>query len=176
MLCITQIELLLTSISPSERRLSFVPLAPPPPQVGPIVYGQYESYGQQAPYSKQPGPPGSNTLPPGWTQEWDQATQRWYYIERASGKTRWDQPLSSPPRPIGFLPLGHENDHHRRGSSTSGYSGSYGHYPPPPAPQFGQQLNGEAKEGKTNGHSGMLAGAAGGSAVGGALVGSAVCM
>lgn len=155
-----------------------MPLAPPPPQVGPIVYGQYESYGQQAPYSQQP-PSGSISLPPGWTQELDQATQRWYYIEQASGKTRWDQPLSSSPRPIGFLPLGHENDHHRRGSSTSGYSGSYGQSPPPPATQFGQQLNGEAKEGKTNGHSGMLAGAAGGlavGAVGGALVGSAVRM
>lgn len=37
------------------------------------------------------GPPAPN----GWSQEFDTQTQRWYYIERATGRSQWDPPAIS---------------------------------------------------------------------------------
>lgn len=35
-------------------------------------------------------------MPPGWITQWDQNSQRWYYIEQATGRTQWDPPVQSP--------------------------------------------------------------------------------
>ncbi len=129
-------------------------------------------YGQQTQYGQPPGLPTSSSLPPGWTQLWDQSSQRWYYTESATCRTQWDPPVYSPPPQGGFLPLGHEND--RRGS--------FGYNPPPPGAlpttgQYGQLQSGEEKKIDKKSHGGLIAGAAGGlvvGAVGGALVGSAL--
>lgn len=38
-------------------------------------------------------------MPPGWTQQWDQNSQRWFYIEQATGRSQWDPPSHLPPGP-----------------------------------------------------------------------------
>lgn len=38
-------------------------------------------------------------MPPGWTQQWDQNSQRWFYVEQATGRTQWDPPSHLPPGP-----------------------------------------------------------------------------
>lgn len=37
------------------------------------------------------------SLPPGWIQQWDQNSQRNFYVEQATGRTQWDPPAFSPP-------------------------------------------------------------------------------
>ncbi|KAK5449516.1 hypothetical protein LTS15_008591 [Exophiala xenobiotica] len=65
------------------------------------TYNQYPSYGQQlAPqYAHSPPPPPSGygqpqqpapQLPPGWIAQWDVNSQRWYYLEQATGRTQWE--------------------------------------------------------------------------------------
>ncbi|KAJ9502595.1 hypothetical protein LTR96_005716 [Exophiala xenobiotica] len=43
-------------------------------------------YGQYPPYCQPPGP----QLPPGWIAQWDGTSQRWYYLEQATGRTQWE--------------------------------------------------------------------------------------
>ncbi|KAH5647021.1 hypothetical protein HBI51_104550 [Parastagonospora nodorum] len=42
----------------------------------------------------QQGPPA----PRGWSQEYDPQSQRWYYIERSTGRAQWDPPSFSQNR------------------------------------------------------------------------------
>ena len=30
--------------------------------------------------------------PPGWNAQYDQGSQRWYYVEHATGRTSWEMP------------------------------------------------------------------------------------
>ncbi|KAI9305098.1 hypothetical protein BJ944DRAFT_265806 [Cunninghamella echinulata] len=42
-------------------------------------------------------------MPPGWIALWDEQSQRYYYVEQATGKTQWEVPTSSNlPSPMGF--------------------------------------------------------------------------
>ncbi|MCJ1265718.1 hypothetical protein MMC22_005598 [Lobaria immixta] len=138
-------------------------------------YGQQSSYGQP-PTQPSPswGPPAVNSLPAGWDKQWDQNSQRWYYIEKATGRTQWDPPVASP----GYLPLGHDAPR-GDGGYGGGYGGGYNQPTPGPLPggQFGQQQYPVEEKKKDKGHGGMIAGAAGGlavGAVGGALVTNAL--
>jgi hypothetical protein len=55
-----------------------------------------------------PGSPasqgGPSPAPQGWTQEYDPRSQRWYYIERATGRSQWQPPSFAPPRAATFQP------------------------------------------------------------------------
>lgn len=63
-------------------------------------YGQQSQYGGQAqpsqhygaPPPAHSGPPGQPPLPPGWIAQFDQNSQRWYYVEQQTGRTQWDPP------------------------------------------------------------------------------------
>ncbi|CAO3620861.1 unnamed protein product [Cunninghamella blakesleeana] len=43
-------------------------------------------------------------LPQGWLALWDEKSQRYYYVEQATGKTQWEVPTgdSNIPSPMGF--------------------------------------------------------------------------
>ena len=71
--------------------------APAPQQYG-QQYGNQPQSQQYAYGSSHPGqapqhlPPGSPPCPPGWSAQWDQNSQRWCYLEQATGRTQWDPP------------------------------------------------------------------------------------
>jgi hypothetical protein len=83
----------------------------------PQQQGQQQSYGSHqgdynrgapppTPYGQ---PPGAPVCPPGWNAQYDQSSQRWYYVEHATGRTTWEVPS---------------------GAAVGGY-GSAGNNPPP---------------------------------------------
>lgn len=158
-------------------------------------YGQQSQYGQPS-YDQQPygshaaapsgplsGPPG---VAPGWTAQWDANSQRWYYLEQATGRTQWDPPPFQPAYgaypssgPGNVEPPNSYNRDAPHGTPYGGQpyeSGQYGtHQGQYPAQPFGEQQ--KEKKKKDKGHGGLMAGAAGGlavGAVGGALVGHAM--
>ena len=144
------------------------------------AYGSHQqpAFGQQPGHSPQPqhqyggppppqahdGPPASGPqLPPGWLQQWDTNSQRYYYLEQATGRSQWEPPaMHGPPgdqqRGYGVPP-----------ASMTSY-GQHGHsaqgYPPPTGLAYS---GGEKKSNK----GGMLAAGAGGLALGG-LAGAAL--
>ncbi|KAL4947699.1 hypothetical protein BDW69DRAFT_108824 [Aspergillus filifer] len=69
----------------------------PPPNPDPYSHSQggYPPQPPQPQYNHNPsgGPP----LPPGWTAQFDQASGRWYYIEQATGISRWEPPTQTAP-------------------------------------------------------------------------------
>ncbi|KAG9545061.1 hypothetical protein KCU79_g16679, partial [Aureobasidium melanogenum] len=104
------------------------PSSSPYGQPGPSPYGQPSPapYGQHPPPSGPPPPQAGGQLPPGWVQQFDQQSQRFFYVNQATGQTQWEMPqhpvpqnqYSSPPPPTG---------------------GAYGGYQPPQAQaQYGQ--------------------------------------
>jgi hypothetical protein len=40
-------------------------------------------------------------LPPGWISQYDQQSQRTFYIEQSTGRSQWEPPALSPPPPSG---------------------------------------------------------------------------
>lgn len=46
--------------------------------------------------------------PPGWTAQYDQGSQRWYYVEHATGRTTWEAPNEAA---IGGYGAAGNNDH-----------------------------------------------------------------
>ncbi|MCJ1469598.1 hypothetical protein MMC07_008233 [Pseudocyphellaria aurata] len=62
----------------------------------------------------------AKALPAGWEKQWVFDSQRWKYIETATGDSQWDWPASP-----GFLPLGHDPP---RGSPSPGVPGLDGGY------------------------------------------------
>jgi hypothetical protein len=113
-------------------------------------------------------------MPPGWTQQWDQNSQRWFYIEQATGRTQWDPPSNLPPGP--YAPPGPNAPyvagagHDERGlfGNTHGHSGhDYNTAPGAPADPYKPE-----KEKKDKGHStAMLAAAGIGGIAAGAWIG-----
>ncbi|ETI29584.1 hypothetical protein G647_02037 [Cladophialophora carrionii CBS 160.54] len=128
-------------------------------QPPPDMYGQYQP---QQPYPSYGSPPPSGPpLPPGWIAQWDQNSQRYYYVEQATGRTQWEPPIwqgSPPPAPPG----------------GPGYYQSYGHAMPPGVPyQQGHDENQRAyygdvraQEKKGHGMGTVLAAGVGGAVVG----------
>jgi hypothetical protein len=87
-------------------------------------------------------------LPPGWIQQWDANSQRYYYVEQATGRTQWEPPMMYPG---GAVP-GQHYEYGQPGHGDEAYRDSH----------YGQ---GEQKDS----HTGMaLAGGAALGAVGGA--------
>ncbi|EME88789.1 uncharacterized protein MYCFIDRAFT_87575 [Pseudocercospora fijiensis CIRAD86] len=85
---------------------------------------QYGSY--PAPPPQHSAPPGQPPLPPGWMAQFDQNSQKWYYVEQATGRTQWEPPAhqyqqggyGAPPPPQGS---------YQSGPPPGGYSGERGH-------------------------------------------------
>ncbi|KAL4806530.1 hypothetical protein BDV18DRAFT_117318 [Aspergillus unguis] len=75
----------------------------------PDQHNQYGGGYPPQPPQPQQGPPGAPPLPPGWVAQFDHNSGRWYYIEQATGISRWEPPAHTAP---------------------------YGQYPPPQVPQY----------------------------------------
>lgn len=121
-------------------------------------YGQPPSHGQAPQYGgpPPPGPPSMDqTLPPGWAKQWDSNSQRWYFVEHATGRTQWE-----PPMPMG----------QNYGHQVPGY-GQQDTYPPGVG-QYDQ--HGSVKKDKGMGTMGAAAGGLAVGAIGGGLVGHAM--
>lgn len=123
-------------------------------------------------------PVGKPPIPEGWTPQFDQQYQRWYYYEHASGRSQWEAP--------GYQhhPLG---DPRGPDAPQGGYQGG-GHFYGQAGPAGPQSYGGGYERGDHGGYSGsnpyggeggkekkkkssssgMLLGAAGGLAVGAA--------
>lgn len=119
-------------------------------------YGQPSYNNQGPPYAggaPPPGPPSMDpSLPPGWIKQFDSNSQRWYFVEQATGRTQWEPPMPLPQ--------------------------NYGNQNPYPAAGGGLQDPHYDSAPKAKGHGNMGA-AAGGlavGAVGGALMGHALGM
>jgi len=61
--------------------------------------GYQQPYGApQGDYNRGAPPPpfgqphGAPVCPPGWNAQFDQNSQRWYYVEHATGRTSWEMP------------------------------------------------------------------------------------
>lgn len=154
-------------------------------------YGQQPQYGQSQAYGAPPpshapstgGPP----LPPGWIAQWDQNSQRYYYLDQATGRTQWELPQPSqgsyppPGAPQGSFPppgapMGAPGYDTR--SAPGGYYSQETKQVVPNADGSGYKQTVEKKE-KKDGKGGMLAAGAGGlavGAVGGAMIGHAMGM
>jgi hypothetical protein len=152
----------------------------PPQGQGYPPQGQgYQSQGhpQQQPYGQAPTPVGPPApygapppMPPGWTQQWDQNSQRWFYIEQATGRTQWDPPAHLPPGPYAppaaGAPYMPQQGHDERGlfGNTQGHQGH-------DYTKSGAATN-EAEKKKSSGHStAMLAAAGVGGIAAGAFIG-----
>lgn len=125
-------------------------------------YGQ-SSYGQPP----QQYPPSGPQLPPGWISQWDLNSQRYYYLEQATGRTQWEAPTGGgwggPPAPPGGAP---------------GYYQSYGHAMPGVPPVGGHDDHSRAyygtnhQEKKGSGTGKLIAAGVGGAALGALAVGA----
>ena len=148
-------------------------------------YGQeHSAYGNQQqaygapPQSQSGGPP----LPPGWISQWDQNSQRYYFLEQATGRTQWEPPQQSIGSHGGYAPPGGPPTG-ERGFESHGQQGAPGgYYSQETRHVVGDSQGGghtevyEKKE-KKDGKGGMLAAGAGGlavGAVGGAMIGHAM--
>lgn len=147
----------------------------PPQQGGYPPQGQAGGYygGSPAPPQGPPAPYGAPPpMPPGWIQQWDQNSQRWFYIEQATGRSQWDPPAQHVQGPYAPPPGsgGHDErglfgnthgGHDQHGYGGHGSHDSYGH---------GDHKDKDKKEKK--GHStAMLAAAGVGGVAAGALIG-----
>ena len=54
-----------------------------------------QGYGNSAP--PQPSYASGPQLPHGWISQWDPASQRYYYLEQATGRTQWEAPTFQGP-------------------------------------------------------------------------------
>ncbi|KAL8923100.1 MAG: hypothetical protein Q9208_004784 [Pyrenodesmia sp. 3 TL-2023] len=146
---------------------------------------QQPSYG--APPASHPNPTGGPpSLPPGWVAQWDPNSQRYYFLEQATGRTQWDPPqhfmgshgaFPPPSGPLGGPPGGPQGyaSHDPHGPSGAYYSQETKHTVLDSHGAKQQEVY-EKKEKKT-GKGGMLAAGAGGlavGAVGGAMIGHAM--
>jgi hypothetical protein len=108
-------------------------------------------------------------MPPGWTQQWDQNSQRWFYIEQATGRTQWDPPAHLPPGPYAppaaGAPYMPQQGHDERGlfGNTHGHQGH-------DYTQSGAATN-EAEKKKSGHSTAMLAAAGVGGIAAGAFIG-----
>ncbi|KAK5106089.1 hypothetical protein LTS08_000205 [Lithohypha guttulata] len=145
--------------------------------------GQHSSNPSQPQYGGPPpsqgyGPPAAEPdLPPGWIKQWDQNSQRYYYLEQATGRSQWEPPSMSymsmdqsrgygAPAGQTYPPHGYGQGFSQHGQgypAPGGLAHSGGHGYPPGATGSGEKSNKGA----------LLAAGAGGLAVGG-LAGAAL--
>lgn len=135
-------------------------------------HSMQQQYQQYPPVSQgySSAPPGP-TLPYGWIQQWDSNSQRYYYLEQATGRTQWDLPMDQD-RGIGNPSL-NQNYH---GGFQTGYGHGYdtpanAHYPGAGSAPSEVSKNGKVKKDGNKG--GMLVAGVGGLVLGG-LAGAAL--
>jgi hypothetical protein len=99
-----------------------------PPSQGYPGSPAHQLHGHQSP------PPPGRLASEGWTQEYDVRSQRWYYVERSTGRAQWHPPNYASPRVATFqsdvrMPNSHDewtrrervtNEPQRPGSSAGG--------------------------------------------------------
>lgn len=74
--------------------------------------------------------PGAPVCPPGWNAQYDQHSQRWYYVEHATGRTSWEPPSEA---------------------AVGGY-GAAGNNPPPPGSDAARAADSGKKEKDSGGN------------------------
>ncbi|KAL8901059.1 MAG: hypothetical protein Q9207_005395 [Kuettlingeria erythrocarpa] len=148
---------------------------------------QYDQHNSSWASSGQPsyGAPPAGQLPPlpaGWVAQWDSNSQRYYFLEQATGRTQWEPPqqfigphggVPPPGAPPGG-PFGYGSQ--GAYGSSGAYYGQETKHTIVDSHGAGQEQTYETKE-KKSGKGGMLAAGAGGlaaGAVGGALIGHAM--
>ncbi|KAF2868619.1 hypothetical protein BDV95DRAFT_609533 [Massariosphaeria phaeospora] len=110
-------------------------------------------------------------MPPGWVQQWDQSSQRWYYVEQPTGCTQWDPPMRATPARQGpYAPpagqYGGQNERGLFGNTHDHSDHGYDHR------QNQYAVDKDKKKKKDKGHStAMLAGASVAGLGAGALIG-----
>ncbi|EOA87571.1 hypothetical protein ACJQWK_08656 [Exserohilum turcicum] len=110
--------------------------------------------GSPASFAGQHPPPPSPSLPEGWIQDYDAQSQRWYYVEKATGRSQWNPPYA-PPRASTFQPDGlTPNSHqHFTGGHEQHWRTRSNSQPPPPAPNGDGQFLDPRQNGNNNGGS-----------------------
>lgn len=102
-------------------------------------YQQHPQYHNSASLPPQHAPPPQNygeppySPPNGWSQHWDQRSQRYYYIEQATGRSQWEPPTNQyrqSPRPTSS----HHQQRYSGDQSRGNGSGEYNR------PHSGQHL------------------------------------
>jgi hypothetical protein len=136
---------------------------------------QQHPYGQGPPPVGPPAPMGAPPpMPPGWIQQWDQNSQRWYYVEQATGRTQWDPPAHLPPGPYAPPPTGapyQAPSGHNERALFGNTQGHQGHDYTPTGAATNEKEKSKDKE-KSKGHStAMLAAAGVGGIAAGAWIG-----
>ncbi|CAG8730402.1 39174_t:CDS:2 [Gigaspora margarita] len=161
------------------------PVGPPPsgpPSSGPPTSGPPPS-----------GPPSDSGLPPGWISQYDPSSQKYFYVNQATGVSQWQHPghVGPPSGPPPSGPPASQYSQPQYGAPQSGNypqntygqppSGGYGQQPPPTAsyqpPPASKQSDSKSSSdsNKKGGFSGLaLAGAAGVGLLGGFLATEAV--
>ncbi|KAJ4984939.1 WW domain-containing protein [Stagonosporopsis vannaccii] len=96
-----------------------------------MAYGNhYPQYHNSAPIPPQHPPPPQNygqppySPPSGWSQHWDQGSQRYYYIEQATGRSQWEPPVQQyhqPPRPTSSSHQQRSSGDYTRGNGSGEY-------------------------------------------------------
>ncbi|CAN9148766.1 unnamed protein product [Alternaria alternata] len=81
----------------------------PPRAKGYHQMSGYQHQGRPPSQGGYPGSPAAQGGPPppapqGWAQEYDARSQRWYYVDRATGRSQWEPPSFAPPRAATFQP------------------------------------------------------------------------
>ncbi|RMZ77406.1 hypothetical protein DV738_g4365, partial [Chaetothyriales sp. CBS 135597] len=126
-----------------------------------------QSHHQQPPQGSYSAPPpqgqaGLPPLPPGWIAQWDQNSQRYFYVEQATGRTQWEAPVAAYGAPSGYAPPS------GYGAPPSGYGapphGAYGSHD-----QHGHDTQGHSSSGKGTAIAAGVGGLAVG-AIGGAII------
>ncbi|RMD41186.1 hypothetical protein DV735_g3965, partial [Chaetothyriales sp. CBS 134920] len=78
-------------------------------------HAQHQQGSYSAPPPPQAGQASLPPLPPGWIAQWDQNSQRYFYVEQATGRTQWEAPVAAygahsgygaPPSGYGAPPSG----------------------------------------------------------------------
>ncbi|KAL8950013.1 MAG: hypothetical protein Q9222_003922 [Ikaeria aurantiellina] len=89
-------------------------------QQQPPYQSQQPAYGAPPPMQSNPNPTGGPPLPPGWIAQWDPNSQRYYFLEQATGRTQWEPPQQQHMGSQGGFPpaaYGHEAQHMVHGGS-----------------------------------------------------------
>jgi hypothetical protein len=96
-----------------------------------MAYGNsYPQYCNSAPIPPQHPLPQQNygqppySPPPGWSQHWDHRSQRYYYVEQATGRSQWEpaaNQYSQSPRPTSSHQQRYSGEH-MRGNKSGEYA------------------------------------------------------
>ncbi|OQO14367.1 hypothetical protein B0A48_01243 [Cryoendolithus antarcticus] len=152
------------------------PQSGPAPGLSHAGGDQRQGYGNHLP--PQGSLPGAPTCPPGWSSQWNQNQQRWFFTKQATGHSSWNPPNPGHGDNRGFMgyiiapQYGAQAPQHSLGGHDNPSYGA-GHAPHSGGPQYGQPGHGHEKKG---GNNAMLYGAGGlaAGAVGGALITNAM--